>query len=174
MANSCLPLQSSTSLKLNTTPIFDSHSSSSHSHFLSLSFSPLPPTPRYLSPRNFPWFLLCSIHLLLVRALNFYFDLCTRVLRASDKIRRSSPVKAVYSDGLGTPRTNARSSGVWSIRLGFIAAKSSGQILGLSFTWFEIESKFVEMIWRFHRRRIFLFMLKDKGRLLWWQRGSKV
>uniref|UniRef100_A0A7C9DMH9 ATP-dependent Clp protease proteolytic subunit n=1 Tax=Opuntia streptacantha TaxID=393608 RepID=A0A7C9DMH9_OPUST len=84
MANSCLALQSSTSLKLNTTPIFDSHSSSSHSHFLSLSFSPLPPTPR--------------------------------VLRASDKIRRSSPVKAVYSDGLGTPRTNARSSGVWSIR----------------------------------------------------------
>ncbi|KAJ8447079.1 hypothetical protein Cgig2_022808 [Carnegiea gigantea] len=87
MANACLALQSSTNLNPNPTPIFDSHSSSSHSHFLSLPFSPLPLTPRVLRASN-----------------------------AHDKIRRSSVVKAVYSDGLGTPRTNAQRSGVWSIR----------------------------------------------------------
>lgn len=87
MANACLALQSSATLNLNTTPILDSHSSSFHSHFLFLPFSPLPLTPRVLRASN-----------------------------AHGKLRRSTAVKAVYSDGLGTPRTNAQRSGVWSIR----------------------------------------------------------
>ncbi|KNA03618.1 hypothetical protein SOVF_207430 [Spinacia oleracea] len=44
--------------------------------------------------------------------------LSTRVLKSSnssEKIRRSSTVKAVYSDGFGTPRRNER-GGIWSIR----------------------------------------------------------
>ncbi|XP_021734453.1 ATP-dependent Clp protease proteolytic subunit 5, chloroplastic-like [Chenopodium quinoa] len=44
--------------------------------------------------------------------------LSSRVLKSSnstEKIRRSSSVKASYSDGFGTPRRNER-SGIWSIR----------------------------------------------------------
>lgn len=88
MAHSCMALQSPTTPTLNntTTPIVDSHFSSLSSHFLSLPFKPLPSTPRVLRASN-----------------------------SSDKIRRSSKVKAVYSDGFGVPGTAER-SGLWSIR----------------------------------------------------------
>ncbi|XP_021772403.1 ATP-dependent Clp protease proteolytic subunit 5, chloroplastic-like [Chenopodium quinoa] len=44
--------------------------------------------------------------------------LSSRVLKSSnstEKFRRSSSVKALYSDGFGTPRRNER-SGIWSVR----------------------------------------------------------
>ncbi|KMT13670.1 hypothetical protein BVRB_4g080530 [Beta vulgaris subsp. vulgaris] len=87
MAHSYVALQSSSTTPRLNTSIFD------HNHFVSRSsdshFLSLPFKP-----------------------------LSTRVLKTSDsceKIRRTSTVKAVYSDGFGTPRRNER-SGLWSVR----------------------------------------------------------